>query len=88
MEKNYAFEIPDVPNQCEYLQIQYSVSKRLPPSTPSLKAGTVWFDVFLCVLSIEGRVSSSAARPEGGDLLPHFWNEHLQSGALSPQQEN
>lgn len=29
VEKNYAFEIPDVPTQCDYLQIQYSVSKRI-----------------------------------------------------------
>lgn len=27
VEKNYAFEIPDVPNQCEYLEVRYSVSR-------------------------------------------------------------
>lgn len=27
MEKNYAFEIPDVPTQCEYLEVRYSVSR-------------------------------------------------------------
>lgn len=26
VEKNYAFEIPDVPSQCEYLEVRYSVS--------------------------------------------------------------
>lgn len=27
VEKNYAFEIPDVPTQCEYLEVRYSVSR-------------------------------------------------------------
>lgn len=27
VEKNYAFEIPDVPSQCEYLEVRYSVSR-------------------------------------------------------------
>lgn len=26
VEKNYAFEIPDVPSRCEYLEVRYSVS--------------------------------------------------------------
>uniref|UniRef100_A0A7N6ATI3 DNA polymerase n=1 Tax=Anabas testudineus TaxID=64144 RepID=A0A7N6ATI3_ANATE len=36
VEKNYAFEIPDVPSQCEYLEVRYSF-----PALPSdLKGGT------------------------------------------------
>uniref|UniRef100_H2LTH2 DNA polymerase n=1 Tax=Oryzias latipes TaxID=8090 RepID=H2LTH2_ORYLA len=38
VEKNYAFEIPDVPNQCEYLQIQYSAE--FPALPPDLKGAT------------------------------------------------
>lgn len=28
VEKNYAFEIPDVPEKSEYLEVRYSVSQR------------------------------------------------------------
>uniref|UniRef100_A0A3P9JM83 DNA polymerase n=1 Tax=Oryzias latipes TaxID=8090 RepID=A0A3P9JM83_ORYLA len=38
VEKSYAFEIPDVPNQCEYLQIQYSAE--FPALPPDLKGAT------------------------------------------------
>uniref|UniRef100_A0A8C7Z0B9 Polymerase (DNA directed), alpha 1 n=1 Tax=Oryzias sinensis TaxID=183150 RepID=A0A8C7Z0B9_9TELE len=38
VEKNYAFEIPDVPNQCEYLQVQYSAE--FPALPPDLKGAT------------------------------------------------
>uniref|UniRef100_A0A7N6BPU2 DNA polymerase n=1 Tax=Anabas testudineus TaxID=64144 RepID=A0A7N6BPU2_ANATE len=38
VEKNYAFEIPDVPSQCEYLEVRYSAEF---PALPSdLKGGT------------------------------------------------
>ena len=26
VEKSYAFEVPDIPTQCEYLEVRYSVS--------------------------------------------------------------
>ncbi|XP_024136080.1 DNA polymerase alpha catalytic subunit isoform X1 [Oryzias melastigma] len=38
VEKNYAFEIPDVPTQCDYLQIQYSAE--FPALPPDLKGAT------------------------------------------------
>lgn len=38
VEKNYAFEIPDVPNQCEYLEVRYSAE--YPPLPSDLKGAT------------------------------------------------
>ncbi|XP_033841473.1 DNA polymerase alpha catalytic subunit [Periophthalmus magnuspinnatus] len=38
VEKNYAFEIPDVPTQCEYLEVRYSAE--LPPLPSDLKGET------------------------------------------------
>lgn len=29
VERNYAFEIPDVPSQCDYLEVRYSVSRHM-----------------------------------------------------------
>uniref|UniRef100_A0A672SU74 DNA polymerase n=1 Tax=Sinocyclocheilus grahami TaxID=75366 RepID=A0A672SU74_SINGR len=36
--KNYAFEIPDIPSQCEYLEVKYSAE--LPPLPSELKGST------------------------------------------------
>uniref|UniRef100_A0A8C1FH16 Polymerase (DNA directed), alpha 1 n=1 Tax=Cyprinus carpio carpio TaxID=630221 RepID=A0A8C1FH16_CYPCA len=36
--KNYAFEIPDIPSQCEYLEVKYSAE--LPPLSSELKGST------------------------------------------------
>ncbi|KAK7879394.1 hypothetical protein WMY93_030730 [Mugilogobius chulae] len=38
VEKNYAFEIPDVPTQCEYLEVRYSAEH--PPLPSDLKGAT------------------------------------------------
>ncbi|KAK2859391.1 hypothetical protein Q5P01_004011 [Channa striata] len=38
VEKNYAFEIPDVPSQCEYLEVRYSAD--FPALPPDLKGAT------------------------------------------------
>ncbi|XP_053344293.1 DNA polymerase alpha catalytic subunit isoform X2 [Clarias gariepinus] len=38
VEKNYAFEIPDVPTQCEYLEVRYSAE--MPPLPSGLKGST------------------------------------------------
>lgn len=38
VEKNYAFEIPDVPTQCEYLEVRYSAD--FPPLPSDLKGAT------------------------------------------------
>lgn len=38
VEKNYAFEIPDVPTQCEYLEVRYSAE--YPPLPSDLKGAT------------------------------------------------
>ncbi|KAM9332035.1 DNA polymerase alpha catalytic subunit isoform 2-T2 [Pholidichthys leucotaenia] len=38
VEKNYAFEIPDVPSQCEYLEVRYSAE--YPPLPSDLKGAT------------------------------------------------
>lgn len=38
VEKNYAFEIPDVPTQCEYLEVRYSAE--YPPLPVDLKGAT------------------------------------------------
>ncbi|XP_030625392.1 DNA polymerase alpha catalytic subunit [Chanos chanos] len=38
VEKNYAFEIPDVPSQCEYLEVRYSAE--LPQLSSDLKGAT------------------------------------------------
>uniref|UniRef100_A0A8D3D2K1 DNA polymerase n=1 Tax=Scophthalmus maximus TaxID=52904 RepID=A0A8D3D2K1_SCOMX len=35
VEKNYSFEIPDVPSQCEYLEVRYSVSRRKDAHLPA-----------------------------------------------------
>lgn len=38
VEKNYSFEIPDVPTQCEYLEVRYSAD--YPPLPSDLKGAT------------------------------------------------
>uniref|UniRef100_A0A665VTB0 DNA polymerase n=1 Tax=Echeneis naucrates TaxID=173247 RepID=A0A665VTB0_ECHNA len=43
VEKNYAFEIPDVPSQCEYLEIRYSATF---PGLPSDLRGETFSHVF------------------------------------------
>ncbi|TKS87838.1 DNA polymerase alpha catalytic subunit [Collichthys lucidus] len=43
VEKNYAFEIPDVPNQCEYLEVRYSAEF---PSLPSDLKGATFSHIF------------------------------------------
>ncbi|KAI4889009.1 hypothetical protein NFI96_021924 [Prochilodus magdalenae] len=43
VEKNYAFEIPDVPTQCEYLEVRYSAEM---PQLPSDLKGTTFSHVF------------------------------------------
>ncbi|RXN25789.1 DNA polymerase alpha catalytic subunit [Labeo rohita] len=41
--KNYAFEIPDIPSQCEYLEVKYSAEL---PSLPSELKGSTFSHVF------------------------------------------
>ncbi|XP_041670511.1 DNA polymerase alpha catalytic subunit [Cheilinus undulatus] len=43
VEKNYAFEIPDVPSQCEYLEVRYSAEF---PSLPSDLKGETFSHIF------------------------------------------
>ncbi|TSK98505.1 DNA polymerase alpha catalytic subunit [Bagarius yarrelli] len=43
VEKNYAFEIPDVPTQCEYLEVRYSAEM---PQLPSGLKGSTFSHVF------------------------------------------
>lgn len=43
VEKNYAFEIPDVPTQCEYLEVRYSAEM---PQLPSDLKGSTFSHVF------------------------------------------
>uniref|UniRef100_A0AAQ5XY28 DNA-directed DNA polymerase n=1 Tax=Amphiprion ocellaris TaxID=80972 RepID=A0AAQ5XY28_AMPOC len=43
VEKNYAFEIPDVPSQCEYLEVRYSAEF---PALPSDLKGATFSHVF------------------------------------------
>uniref|UniRef100_A0AAX7VEK1 DNA-directed DNA polymerase n=1 Tax=Astatotilapia calliptera TaxID=8154 RepID=A0AAX7VEK1_ASTCA len=43
VEKNYAFEIPDVPTQCEYLEVRYSAEF---PSLPSDLKGATFSHIF------------------------------------------
>lgn len=43
VEKNYAFEIPDVPTQCEYLEVRYSAEH---PTLPSDLKGATFSHVF------------------------------------------
>ncbi|KAK1806571.1 hypothetical protein P4O66_005077 [Electrophorus voltai] len=43
VEKNYAFEIPDIPTQCEYLEIRYSAEM---PQLPSDLKGSTFSHVF------------------------------------------
>ncbi|XP_012718464.2 DNA polymerase alpha catalytic subunit [Fundulus heteroclitus] len=43
VEKNYAFEIPDVPTQCDYLEVRYSAEF---PALPSDLKGTTFSHVF------------------------------------------
>uniref|UniRef100_A0A667XM04 DNA polymerase n=1 Tax=Myripristis murdjan TaxID=586833 RepID=A0A667XM04_9TELE len=43
VEKNYAFEIPDVPSQCEYLEVRYSAEF---PSLPSNLKGATFSHIF------------------------------------------
>ncbi|XP_066519942.1 DNA polymerase alpha catalytic subunit isoform X2 [Hoplias malabaricus] len=43
VEKNYAFEIPDVPTQCEYLEVRYSAEM---PQLPSDLKGATFSHVF------------------------------------------
>lgn len=43
VEKNYAFEIPDVPSQCEYLEVRYSAEF---PSLPSDLKGATFSHIF------------------------------------------
>ncbi|TMS09148.1 DNA polymerase alpha catalytic subunit [Larimichthys crocea] len=43
VEKNYAFEIPDVPSQCEYLEVRYSAEF---PSLPSDLKGVTFSHIF------------------------------------------
>ncbi|KAI5092012.1 DNA polymerase alpha catalytic subunit [Silurus meridionalis] len=43
VEKNYAFEIPDVPSQCEYLEVRYSAEM---PQLPSDLKGSTFSHVF------------------------------------------
>ncbi|KAE8279948.1 DNA polymerase alpha catalytic subunit [Larimichthys crocea] len=43
VEKNYAFEIPDIPNQCEYLEVRYSAEF---PSLPSDLKGATFSHIF------------------------------------------
>uniref|UniRef100_A0A3Q3JG07 DNA polymerase n=1 Tax=Monopterus albus TaxID=43700 RepID=A0A3Q3JG07_MONAL len=57
VEKNYAFEIPDVPSQCEYLEVRYSVSRNSLCTVPTLSrpghcvftfssaGGPCWLDI-------------------------------------------
>ncbi|KAG8009409.1 DNA polymerase alpha catalytic subunit [Nibea albiflora] len=43
VEKNYAFEIPDIPSQCEYLEVRYSAEF---PSLPSDLKGATFSHIF------------------------------------------
>ncbi|KAM4718751.1 DNA polymerase alpha catalytic subunit isoform 2-T2 [Anableps anableps] len=43
VEKSYAFEIPDVPSQCDYLEVRYSAEF---PALPSDLKGTTFSHVF------------------------------------------
>ncbi|XP_017283871.1 DNA polymerase alpha catalytic subunit isoform X2 [Kryptolebias marmoratus] len=43
VEKNYAFEIPDVPSQCDYLEVRYSAEF---PALPSDLKGTTFSHIF------------------------------------------
>lgn len=43
VEKHYAFEIPDVPSQCEYLEVRYSAEY---PALPSDLKGATFSQVF------------------------------------------
>ncbi|XP_008436829.1 DNA polymerase alpha catalytic subunit isoform X2 [Poecilia reticulata] len=43
VEKSYAFEIPDVPSQCDYLEVRYSADF---PALPSDLKGTTFSHVF------------------------------------------
>uniref|UniRef100_A0A3Q2FW74 DNA polymerase n=1 Tax=Cyprinodon variegatus TaxID=28743 RepID=A0A3Q2FW74_CYPVA len=43
VEKNYAFEIPDVPSQCDYLEVRYSAEF---PALPSDLKGSTFSHVF------------------------------------------
>ncbi|XP_072546026.1 DNA polymerase alpha catalytic subunit isoform X2 [Salminus brasiliensis] len=43
VEKNYAFEIPDVPTQCEYLEVRYSAEM---PQLPSDLKGSTFSHIF------------------------------------------
>ncbi|XP_062841851.1 DNA polymerase alpha catalytic subunit [Trichomycterus rosablanca] len=43
VERSYAFEIPDVPTQCEYLEVRYSAEM---PQLPSDLKGTTFSHVF------------------------------------------
>ncbi|XP_067343066.1 DNA polymerase alpha catalytic subunit isoform X2 [Channa argus] len=43
VDKNYAFEIPDVPSQCEYLEVRYSADF---PSLPSDLKGATFSHIF------------------------------------------
>ncbi|XP_060718299.1 DNA polymerase alpha catalytic subunit isoform X2 [Tachysurus vachellii] len=43
VEKNYAFEVPDVPTQCEYLEVRYSAEM---PQLPSDLKGSTFSHVF------------------------------------------
>uniref|UniRef100_A0A671X5N3 DNA polymerase n=1 Tax=Sparus aurata TaxID=8175 RepID=A0A671X5N3_SPAAU len=43
VEKNYAFEIPDVPSQCEYLEVRYSAEF---PALPSDLKGATFSHIF------------------------------------------
>lgn len=46
VEKNYAFEIPDVPEKSEYLEVRYSVSQIKKMNGFGLKMAFSYFWVF------------------------------------------
>ena len=50
VEKNYAFEIPDVPEKSEYLEVRYSVSQIKKMNGFGLKMAFSYFLVFSWLL--------------------------------------
>lgn len=79
MERNYAFEIPDVPTQSEYLEVRYSVSEyaHMHPIEAFLFVCLFTYQAVYFLFGVTGWVPCTTFRPQGGDFLSHFWNQHF-----------
>lgn len=79
VERKYAFELPDVPQESSYLKVLYSFDREL--ASDSVRIGRHLIDY-------TSYRTATSARYFRRDLQPYLWNKHKRFRAVCAQAED